>query len=288
LLYYFNRFGFEAKVNLEIQFDDTTKYTCELDFATAQTDDFEYLKIKGLPLSDYQIIKRRRSVKVDLFSDKNVDGDYIAPLVPENILMLSTPLIQASKWEQTTDYSENLDSTGDYSTTWYYVNPCQSLIEQGVENSSSFFNTTEKKKRGGNPATVSEFYLIEAKDNLKNININIKNLDLKLTTDVDNRGNGYVSMSLLVKYGVDLATATEIVLLNAYEEEHRTFTKVGDFNAKIADVKRDEKIWVFFQFKVRQSADVAEANPRFECFTDIMLFHQFDIFFHQFLAYSPS
>jgi len=100
LLYYFNRFGFEAKVNLEINFDDATKYICELDFATAQSDDFKYLKIKGLPLSDYQIIKRRRSVKVDLFSDKNVDGDYIAPLVPENILMLSTPLIQTSKWEQ--------------------------------------------------------------------------------------------------------------------------------------------------------------------------------------------
>ena len=275
LLYYFNKFGFEAKVNLEVDFDNTNKYTCELDFATAQTDDFEYLKIKGLPLSDYQIIKRRRSVKVDLFSDKNVDGDYIAPLVPENILMLSTPLVQTSKWEQTTDYSENLDSTGkdnpkgDDNTNWYYVNTCQSLVEQGVENSSSFFNTTEKTRNRKNPATTSEFYLVEAKDNLKNININIKNLDLKLTTDVDNGGNGYVSMALLVKYGVDLATATEIVLLNAYEEEHRTFTHVGDFNATIADVKRYEKIWVFFQFKVRQSATNVAGNPRFECFTDI-------------------
>ena len=167
LLYYFNRFGFEAKVNLEINFDDATKYICELDFATAQSDDFEYLKIKGLPLSDYQIIKRRRSVKVDLFSDKNVDGDYIAPLVPENILMLATPLVQTSKWEQTTDYSENLDSTGDDMTTWYYVNPCQSLIEQGVENSSSFFNVTEKQNTVRTPQNIQSFIWLKLKTILR-------------------------------------------------------------------------------------------------------------------------
>ena len=275
LLYYFNKFGFEAKVNLEVEIDSTNKYTCELDFATAQTDDFKYLKIKALPLSDYQIIKRRRSVKVDLFSDKNADGDYISPLVPENILMLATPLVQTSKWEQTTDYSENLDSkgsdnpTGDDNTNWYFVNPCQALIEQGIENSSTFFNVSEKTENRNSPATISEFYIIQAKDNLKNININIKNLDLKLVTDTDNGGNGYVNMSLVVKYGVDLATASEIVLLNAYEEENRTYTFKGDFNATIADVKRDEKVWVFFQFKVRQSATNVIVDPRFECFTDI-------------------
>lgn len=275
LLYYFNHFGFEAKCNLEIEIDTNNAYICELDFATAQTDDYQYIKIKGLPLSDYQILKRRRTVKVDLFSDKNVDGDYISPLVPENILMLATPLVQKSKWDQTTDYSENLDSkgsdnpTGDDCTNWYYVNPCQSLVEQGIEESSTFFNASEKTQNRNNPATISGFYLWKAKDNQKNINVNIKGLDLKLSTDTDNGGSGYVSMSLIVKYGTDLGTATEIVLLNTYLEENRSFTHVGDFTASIPDVKRDDSVWVFFQFKVRQSKTNVVGDPRFECFTEI-------------------
>jgi hypothetical protein len=275
LLYYFNHFGFEAKCNLEIEIDTNNTYICELDFATAQTDDYQYIKIKGLPLSDYQILKRRRTVKVDLFSDKNVDGDYISPLVPDNILMLATPLVQKSKWEQTTDYSENLDAkgsdnpTGDDCTNWYYVNPCQSLVEQGVEDSSTFFNASEKTQNRNDPATISEFYIVKAKDNLKNVNINIKGLDLKLSTDTDNGGSGYVSMSLVVKYGTDLGTATEIVLLNTYLEENRSFAHVGDFTASIPDVKRDDSVWVFFQFKVRQSKTNVVGDPRFECFTEI-------------------
>jgi hypothetical protein len=275
LLYYFNRFGFEAKCNLEIEIDANNTYICELDFATTQTDDYQSIKLKGLPLSDYQILKRRKSVKVDLFSDKNADGDYIPPLGPENILMLATPLVQKSKWEQTADYNENLDAkgsdnpTGDDCTNWYFVNPCQSLVEQGVEESSTFFEATVKTENRNNPPNTSDFYIIKAKDNLKNIKINIKGLDLKLTTDTDNGGNGYVSMSLLVKYGVDLATATEINLLNAYVEENRSFSHVGDFTANIPEIKRDDSVWVFFQFKVRQSKTNVVGDPRFECFTEI-------------------
>ena len=139
LLYYFNRFGFEAKVSLEIQFDDTTKYICELDFATAQSDDFKYLKIKGLPLSDYQIIKRRRSVKVDLFSDKNVDGDYIAPLVPENILMLATPYYQSSKWTQSNEIKQTWVS---YGQDVIFISPIDTVLQYDIEDTTSAFQNT--------------------------------------------------------------------------------------------------------------------------------------------------
>ena len=139
LLYYFNKFGFEAKVNLEIQFDSTNKYTCELDFATAQTDDFEYLKIKGLPLSDYQIIKRRRSVKVDLFSDKNVDGDYITPLVPENILMLATPYYQTSKWTQSNKIKQTWVGYGQDAI---YISPIDTVLQYDIEDTISPLQAT--------------------------------------------------------------------------------------------------------------------------------------------------
>ena len=262
LLYYFNRFGFEAKVNLEIKFDDTTKYTCELDFATAQSDDFKYLKIKGLPLSDYQIIKRRRSVKVDLFSDKNVDGDYIAPLVPENILMLSTPIIQTSKWEQTSDYSENLYTQGSTKTEFYSVNPAQSLVQQEIEDTFTFFNATS---RATESSGFGDFSLIKAKNTLKNVKIYVKDVSMSFETDVDNGGNGYVNINLLVYYGTEISGATKITLYSLSLDENKQKTDLKDFYLEIPELKRDHTLWLAFVFEVCQSAN--GINSRFECFT---------------------
>ena len=264
LLYYFNRFGFEAKVNLEIKFDDTTKYICELDFATAQSDDFEYLKIKGLPLSDYQIIKRRRSVKVDLFSDKNVDGDYIAPLVPENILMLSTPIIQTSKWEQTSDYYENLYTKGSDKHEFYSVNPAQSLVQQEIEDTFTFFNATSRATKSSG---LGDLLLINSKNTLKNVKIYVKDVSMSFETDVDNGGNGYVNIDFSIYYGNQISGATKINLYSLFLEEHKQKTELRSFYAEIPELKRDEKIWCAFVFEVRQSATNVFGNPRFECFT---------------------
>lgn len=265
LLYYFNRFGFESKVNLEIQIDDANKYTCELDFATAQTDDFEFLKIKGLPLSDYQILKRRRSVKVDLFSDKDIDGNYINPLIPENILMLSTPIIQTSKWEQTSDYYENLYTQGSTKTEFYSVNPAQSLVQQEIDDTFTFFNTTSIATEFSG---FGDFSLIKAKNTLKNLKISIKNVDMSFQTDVDNGGNGYVHINLFVYYGENLNNANNYEkrsLYSVYLEENQQITDLKDFYLEIPELKRDHTIWLAFVFEVRQSAN--GINPRFECFT---------------------
>jgi len=77
LLYYHRKFGFESVVVLTIEIDENNKYTCDLDFATAETDDLEYFKCKGVEDGKLQIINARKSVKVDVLSDVSVDGDYI-------------------------------------------------------------------------------------------------------------------------------------------------------------------------------------------------------------------
>jgi hypothetical protein len=275
ILYYFNKFGFESKVHLSIEIDDVNKYVCELNFATCETDDFEYFRCKAIQVAEYQIVKRRESVKVDLFSSKNVDGDYIAPINPENVLMLSTPLIQESKWEQSTEFYENLDSKGSDSppgnenTNFYFVNPCQSLVTQGVENSQSFFQTFIKYQNTDNFPNESDFSIVKAKDNLKGIKVNIKNFDINLQTDTDNGGDGYVSAQLHVFNGTDLPTAQRTDLWSDYLEEGRTLAFKSDFIVNIPELKRDDSIWVFLSLKVRQSSGGTFGDPRFECFTTI-------------------
>jgi hypothetical protein len=95
-----------------LELDENNSYNCDLDFATAETDDLTYFKCKGIEDSKLQIIKARKKVKVDLFSNKDADGNFINPLNPKKLLVFAKPVFRL-KWEQTTDYDENLDAVGE-------------------------------------------------------------------------------------------------------------------------------------------------------------------------------
>ena len=266
LLYYHRTFGFESKVVLTIELDALNKYTCDLDFATAETDDLEYFKCKGIQDGALQIIKRRKSVKVDVLSSVDIDGDFIQPLVTENMLLLAKPVIQNSSWRQDGSFSENLFASDLTSTAtrYYQVNPCREIVKQGIEDTATFFNDYIDLN---SIPTDSEYYLIKAKDSLKDVKLSIKNLDLNLRTDVDNGGNGYADFALIVKAGTDYDSAEKFTLIEKYLEENETFTFSGDLFLDIPRLQRGDKLWVLFDFKIRQSA--TGILPRFECFTTI-------------------
>lgn len=270
LLYYHSKFGFESVVHLIMEVDESNKYTCELDFATAETDGLTYFKCKGLQDGKLQIIKRRKSVKVDLLSDVDVDGNYIGRLIPDNILLLAKPVIQNSNWEQNAVFDKNLNATvGANATVFYQINPCINLIKSDVEDSLSFFDEYKSKKTSD--FTESDFLAIKAKGSLSNISINIKDILIHLQTDVDNGGNGYVGFSLEVAYGATFSTSTKIVLLTQTLIENQTFDFSGSKSATIPFLSRGDGVWIYFREKIRQSTNVVifGVNPRFECFTTI-------------------
>ena len=262
LLYYNARFGYESVVELTLEIDETNKYVCDLDFATAETDDLTYFKCKGIEDNKLQIIKARKKTKVDLLKNTDIDGNFIQPLVPQNMLILAKPVIQSTKWEQPNDFSLKMTSQ---STVYFQVNPCISLINYELDNSFSFFNSAEA--RPNDPFDISNFLLITAKNNLNNINISIRDLLVNFTTDVDNGGNGFVEFSLQIKHGTTYETATRQTFLGVTRFENESYNFQGDVFANIPILNRGDSIWIFFAFKVRQSA--SGANPRFEVFLDI-------------------
>jgi len=269
LLYYHRKFGFESIVILTLEIDENNSYNCDLDFATAETDDLTYFRCKGIEDGKLQIIKARKKVKVDLLSDKNVDGDFIAPLVPQNMLLLAKPVIQTSKWEQPETFFENLDATGTdiNSTVYFQINPCVNLIQSTVEDSYTFFKTFDGQPV--NDFSSSNFLAIKALNNLKDVSISIKDMLINLETDVDNGGNGYVDFSLEVRSGLEFSTATKVILLEKTLTENQTYDFEGDKFLQIDSLLRGESIWVYFRAKVRQSASPPFVTPRFECFTTI-------------------
>jgi hypothetical protein len=263
LLYYAHYFGFEAKVDLIIHINGINNIIGELDFATAITDDLTYFKCKVIQQSDYQIIKRRKAVKVDLLSNKDVNGNAITPLIPQNILLRSKPVVQKSEWTQPTVFNETLTSTD---LVYFLINPCQNLTAYGLEDSFTFFQT--KVAQPNNPFTVSDFQLLTAKNNVKNIKLKFTDLLIHFDTDVDNGGNGYVDFALEVRSGLTYDTGFTQTLLNITKTELQSYDFSGNLEVLIPALQRGESIWCNFTAKVRQSA-VNGLTPKFEVFLNI-------------------
>lgn len=195
LLLYNTTYGFESIVELIITCGTVTTIIGELDFATAVTDDLEYFKCKVIQQSSKQIVKRRKSVKVDLLSDKDVDGNTTTPLVPQNTLLISKPIYQVSKWEQPKDivYYYNAPTGGDYG---YGANFAKQIIQSDIED-SLVPNDYESIGLLGN---YNNLQCITAATNLKNVKISIPAFYFKITLDGVTGNPG--SISYRFSYGV--------------------------------------------------------------------------------------
>ena len=223
LLYYHRKFGFEAIVILTLEIDENNSYNCDLDFATAETDDLTYFKCKGIEDGKLQIIKARKKVKVDLLSDKNVDGDFIAPLVPQNMLLLAKPVIQTSRWE-----SNNQNGVVNSNLIAIAHNPCVNLIKSNIEDTLSFYGDSFFYRTDEN-INRNNFKMLIAKNNLKNISISIKGIEM-LTDD---------SNELFLYYG------TNKVSLKKTTSSNNNFS--GDIFFNIPVLNRNEEVSILFR-----------------------------------------
>lgn len=270
LLYYRRKFGYEAIVTLTIEIESGYKIVYDLDFAKAETDDLEYFKCKGIQEGKFQIMKRRRTTKVDVLSDTDIDGNYIGGLIPENMLLLAKTLIQNSRWEGV-GFDERLyaQGTGADSRVFYAINPSLNLQKSDIEDSFTFFYSFARYKIPSEPP-FSDYLVVKAKTNLKNIQVSIKDLKIQFTTDVDNGGDGYVDVQLQLRHGLDYETATKVILLSVTKNEHESYDFYGNLFHTISSLQRDESIWINFIVQVRQSKNIViGGTPRFECFLKI-------------------
>ena len=250
LLEYNNTYGFEAIVELII----STEVIGELDFATAITDDFEYFKCKVIQQSSKQIVKRRKSVKVDLLSDKNIDGNYITPLATENIIMVSKPVTENSRWKKDGfDYQTVVDTGG--STTTRYYSYSGELYDSSIDTSFGASNTGD----------ADGTRLLTAKNgDLKNVKIKISEFtaDLYLknrsTNPFGGSGGGNAYGEFAYRYGADFNSATEYIFPQSVFESHygagssqKTYTISGTFEIPL--ISQGHSLWMYTRFQVDHS-----------------------------------
>lgn len=235
LLYYHRKFGFEAIVELTIEIDELNKYVCDLDFATAETDDLEYFKCKGIEDGKLQIIKARKSVKVDLLSDVDIDGNYIGGLIPDNMLLLAKPVIQTSKWSQVNRHAQNRRYAIEY------INPCSNLDKYEIEDSYTFFQP--------NSVSPSDFKALTAQNNLKNVTITLRNIYV----DIPPRASvADFRVGLYVAVGNDsnpISTQSVLFINHFGTSEIGFHLEQEAFSCNFAEVKRGDSIYIYFRLE---------------------------------------
>lgn len=271
LLFYHQFHGYESVVEIIITPEIGDPYIGELDFVRAVTNDFDYVKMPIIQQSKLQIIKRRKSVKVDLLSNKDVDGNPITPLMPKNTLLRSKPVIQNSEYSLPEIFNYNFNAAGGQSTRLYQFNPAVNIVKYGVEDTLTFFENVSAISTfpGLDAFPDSNFKIIQSKNNLKKLEILIENLTIDFNTDTDNGGNGYVDFELVLMHGKDYGSANKIILLSAFKRENESFYFQGNLAHTIDSLQREDSVWLFFSMKVRQSATRTIGTPRFETFTSI-------------------
>ena len=257
LLLYNNTYGFESIVELIITCGTVTTIIGELDFATAVTDDLEYFKCKVIQQSSKQIVKRRKAVKVDLLSDKDIDGNYIAPLVPKNTLLISKPIYQVSKWEQPSDavryYSTSLVGT----RTWG-LNFSRQITESNIAD--TLVPNESQRVNAGSPA-YNGLQCITASTNLKNIKISIPAFYfyVRINGINDYNPDGYLSYSF--NYGItnnpsdNYPTENRFINTITLNTEGAFYTYNQSFEATIPSLSSGQSLFIWHEITTRNQTD---------------------------------
>jgi hypothetical protein len=268
LLYSMHRYGFESDVKIVIVLENEQEFIGELDFATAETNDFDYFECSVIIESTLQIFKRRSETKVDMFSVKDIDGNAITPLEPINMLLQAKSTVQISEWTQPSVFTDELQATTAVISArdeFYQINPVQNLIASGIQDSYTFFTSKEHK---ASEFTDSFFKVITAQTSLKNVVVNISALNILLMTSASSGTaslTGFSVFSLKVYKGIDFVNSEKTTILTSTLTGADKSYSVNNqsFNISIGDIERGHSVWLWYDVKIHTPGSSSGLVSRF-------------------------
>ena len=156
-----------------------------------QESSYNEIKFNIIQDGNAQKIERRKDIFTNLFSTKTLDDAPINPVKTDKILIKAKPVYQISKWEGNATPSDSFRSWGVGSLAYYFFE--KTLIQSDVESSlvnidTKWTNTTTSLAE---PLTSDDLLfisdmstLVQAKNNLSNLKVDINNVNISINTDV--------------------------------------------------------------------------------------------------------
>lgn len=157
------KFGWEAIVKYEIDFDDDTQVIGDVDFMTAETDLATYFTFTVIEENNRSILEKRYDDKVNILGNKDLFGNDIDPVITKSVFVKSLPILATSEWktvESEQSFTFNPMAGGDF------LNPVFNNTKYDILNSLSWFQSV-------NTETGNNFIHIRALNNLSNVRVTV-------------------------------------------------------------------------------------------------------------------
>lgn len=274
LIDYDKIYGFESEIEFIIRDGEFDYIVGELEFQQKKSDYYTFFDFSIVVSTTQALVKRRNDVKVDLFSDEDLDGNYIEPVQTSNILIPAKPEVQISEWKEsssTSAFSRVFQALGIKYDTQQGCNSANAVIKSDIKNTLSFISPSYTLNSFGLP-TDENFSFIEAINELTNLTIDITNIQAECTQNAVDffddevvSGSGFVK--LWVKIGTDIDNITEEYVLWQQDFEYTNgdplsdpITVPSEFSLELESVNAGKRIYIYFE----NYAEAVFTDPPYE------------------------
>lgn len=209
------RTGFESVVNFKIKNRVTDEYFIfgKLDFEAKDTDHYSYFECNIVQEKNQALLKRLEDVKIDVFSEEDLDGNAIDPVSFSNILIPSKPKVQKSRFIQGSDSSGRLNIStfsSEITKTIVATNNAFNQELYGIQNTLSFFATSGAVSTIDGELTQEGFTFLEAEQDLTDVQFEFSNLlgdytFIATDTSTDEVESFSGGVRLVIKTGLDVS-----------------------------------------------------------------------------------
>lgn len=180
LVRYYKEYGFEADAELIIE-KGSYNITGSIDFKSMEWKADNTFSCMVVSNTNDFLIKNRSNIEVDLFSDKNIDGETITPAPSMDVLIKAKPLRQTSVWE---NLEGNKIITMDLFGRLNAFNYSSASTKFEIEDTLQWLNAPDKNTP--DIQSILNCMLISAKTELSNIAIDIDFDNSKITYEAPN------------------------------------------------------------------------------------------------------
>lgn len=257
IMYNIRKYGYEAVIKYEINFDGEEVIIGEVDLATRETDKVTYIEFAVREENFKQILKRNEELNTNLLSNTDLKGNPITPCTTHNVLLKAKPTVQISRWNApapvTVQGSISLSATGVTTNTG--TNPSYSNIEGGIEDSLSFISTNTVLTEG--VPNLSTFTYLRARENIRGLQIDLTNLNLKVQSlKSENVSSPNIESAsgfsrLIIRWGLALETSSFHTLHSVFfsNSDSPEITFPTSFSYIIPTLNRNESVWIYLENK---------------------------------------
>ncbi len=178
IIYYFNTFRFEAEIKYILQINGIDYVIGILDFVSTKHDQVSFAQCRVIQESDFAVIDRRKDVKVDLFSDRNLNNEAITPVQSQKLLIKSLDSFDISSWFLQSNESYNFPASSlGAGNLEFFFNPFISSTKFQIKN-TLIPSRTEVAYTGSLIPYADGFVYLSARNSLRGLKIKLNNISL--------------------------------------------------------------------------------------------------------------